>query len=347
MASAERSQQPIFVGGTGRSGTTVMGRLIQSHRDYCKPASENKLIVERYGLRTLVDELSDGADYRSNDHTIKNFIQFAARLRSPAFKDPGAQRLYRAANYLSAKIARRGLPVATVARLVPFLDYSRFSLGWFFRFDHYDACIDWLLDRLVADTDPDGVVDFDGRVAPVYIPVTLERSALIGICREFLDRLYAPHIESSGAQGWTDDTPFSVLYQDFLFELYPDARLIHMVRHPMDVFTSHMEQPWASSDPERTLLRLERLYARMIAQEQAVPDPRVLTLRLEDVSEDWPSHKRSVLDFCRLPEDGLDGSVEFRTSGFGKWRTALPDAVKRAALQRLSFAITHYDYPSD
>jgi len=53
---------PIFIGGTGRSGTSIMGKFLNSHCSLVRPVSENKLIVEEGGIRSLVDNLSRDYD---------------------------------------------------------------------------------------------------------------------------------------------------------------------------------------------------------------------------------------------------------------------------------------------
>lgn len=338
------TKPPIFVGGTGRSGTTVMGKLIASHRDYCKPAGENKLIVERFGLRTLVDELSAGFDYKSNHHTIRNFVDYAGILRKPGFRDDRTALAARIAIKIARLATRRQVTPKAIHDRFPSLEFTRHAIGHLFGLEHYDACVARFLQHVAPDVDTQGVFDTEGALRPVYTPATFDRDALVKMCRDFIEDLYAPHIRKTGTQGWCDDTPFSILYAPFLFELFPDARIIHMMRHPMDVFASHLEQPWASSDPERTVLRLQRLYERLVAEDAGGRDDRIMLVRLEDVPTDQDRVLGEVCDFCGISKDGFDGAISFRKDSFWRWKRDLPGDIQTMALRRLSFAMEHYGY---
>lgn len=52
---SNRRRPPIFVGGTGRSGTTVFARLLGSHPDIFSLRWESQFIVARFGLIELVE----------------------------------------------------------------------------------------------------------------------------------------------------------------------------------------------------------------------------------------------------------------------------------------------------
>ena len=46
---------PVFIGGTGRCGTTVMANYLASDSNFYLPTHENKLFVEQDGFLDLID----------------------------------------------------------------------------------------------------------------------------------------------------------------------------------------------------------------------------------------------------------------------------------------------------
>ncbi len=190
---------------------------------------------------------------------------------------------------------------------------------------------------------------FSRLVRPLYTAATRDRDELIGFSRQFLENLYlenlyAEALEQTGASTWCDDTPFNVLHARFLLELFPNAAIVHMVRHPMDVFASYMEQTWTPTDHKRTLLRLENAYSALIRNEKEVGADKMLVIRLEDACDSFHDMKDRLSDFCQISPSGFDGSVHFRSNKIGTWREKLPQEVQAAARDRLGLAIEHYGY---
>jgi hypothetical protein len=60
----ETSLPPLLVGGTGRSGTTITGRLLGEHRDYYMIPFEVRFLSDRHGLGDLVAGRSSLAAFR-------------------------------------------------------------------------------------------------------------------------------------------------------------------------------------------------------------------------------------------------------------------------------------------
>lgn len=66
----------------------------------------------------------------------------------------------------------------------------------------------------------------------------MPRSAVMGAAREMVSRLMGEYARAKGKRRWAEKTPDNVLYVDFLLELFPEARIIHLVRDGLDVAVS-------------------------------------------------------------------------------------------------------------
>lgn len=335
------AERPIFIGGTGRSGTSVMARLIASHRDVTLPAHENKLIAERFGLVSIVDELSSGFDWKSNHVTITNFMYWADVLRQPGFRNSRVARLHRVADRISKKITRRRIEPEFVCRKLPFLEYSLHAIGQGYGLEHYDKCIGNFLKIIVKHVDQTGIFDTEGVSRPFYISATADRGALIEASKNFLAELYGKPMRLKGAERWCDDSPINVARVQFLSELYPNSSIIHMVRDPRDVLTSYLEQSWVSNEPEITLERLARSYENVIKAEAS---GIVIRVRLEDLVNHHDAEVDRIFDFVKLDKGGFDFSGAIRGESLGRWRTGLSPELQRQVHERLGFAMEHFGY---
>lgn len=56
--------------------------------------------------------------------------------------------------------------------------------------------------------------------------------------REFVDHLFSDFARLQGKTRWAHKTPDDCLFVDFFVRLFPEARYIHIVRHPLDVALS-------------------------------------------------------------------------------------------------------------
>lgn len=337
---------PVFIGGTGRSGTSVMGDFLSTHPDIVLPVRENKLIIENHGLRMLIDQLSDGFDYKSNHYAVARFLEFAALSRISGFQDHRVQLVWRAANKITRTLFRKTLSPFMISRMLGANPYGAHPIGDRFGLDHYDACIEAFSAKLIADVDKEGVFVAEGFVRPVYMASTFERETLLIWAREFLSNLNSKALAESGARTWCDDTPSNAHFADFLLELYPEAKIVHMVRDPRDVLASFLEQPWVSPDISRTVLRLCNAYRRLIEVEGRLGSTRFLTLRLEDMCGNFEATKARLCDHCGISSEGFDGSVHFRQSRIGTWQRKISAEQHARITKDLAFALDHFGYGS-
>lgn len=60
---------------------------------------------------------------------------------------------------------------------------------------------------------------------------------------EFIDRFFAVYSESREKPRWAEKTPRNVLHLDFVFEHFPNARFVHMIRDGRDTICSLRTHP--------------------------------------------------------------------------------------------------------
>lgn len=96
-----------------------------------------------------------------------------------------------------------------------------------------------------------------------------------------ISALYEAYGGPRGATVVGDKTPGYVDHARTLGEHFPQAKFIEMVRHPLDVVCSLMDQPWGPNDPAAAAIWWDRSQ-RAIARSGMSAD-RLLIVRLEDL----------------------------------------------------------------
>jgi hypothetical protein len=144
------------------------------------------------------------------------------------------------------------------------------------------------------------------RTVGRYYP---QREELIGVLRDFIDELFGGAVHRSGKRTWCEKTPLNLLSIPFLWELFPEARVVVMVRHPRQVVGSYQDQPWAPSSLEDVLGWLEPIYRRWLAQRPGLlNDARYVEVRgasaTRAASSRTQTTSRRVAHVCLSPGSG-------------------------------------------
>ncbi len=113
---------------------------------------------------------------------------------------------------------------------------------------------------------------------------------------------------ASDAVRITDKMPINYLGVGAIRLMLPDAKIIHVVRDPVDtclscfmsLFTGHQDATYDLAE----LGRMYRAYARLMAHwRSVVPRDRLFEVRYEDLVADTEAQARRLVEFCDLPWD--------------------------------------------
>ena len=267
---------PIFVAGTGRSGTSQLADIIGEHPQIHRIPIETHFIVDPGGLRDLADALTIRYDPYVGDDALRRLSDIlTVRLVGRRDRDRGYT--------VPAAIGERHYWDA-VGRLWSELVASTFdesvpAAG----FGHAD----W----------PAGPVEPQSyrRAVPRYFS---DRRELLEILRRAVDTMFGGAAADTGKPTWCEKTPFNLLCMDFLWELVPEATIVHIKRHPVAVVASHVDQPWAPPTVDGALAWLKPVYDRWLAWKTTVDltGKRYVEVRAEDLAANWPEQRRALFE---------------------------------------------------
>lgn len=301
VASSERNPEMIFVGGTGRSGTTQLAAIIGQHPSVWHIPTETRFLVDPGGLQELVPSLSSA------------YTPFH-----------GCDALSRFRRLLTCDVAGRPTPDAL----------SHVDLTAIFGADRY---ADWSERFLTALT----WYTFNERsIRRTVGRYFAERHDLVAVCRSYVDELFAAGAGAHGKPMWCEKTPNNMLAMPFLWELFPETHVVHIVRHPVQVAASHLSMEWAPDEIAGVCNWLEPMYRCWLGS-AAASDPRCVQLRLEDLAENWPKQRRQLFERLGLPD--AETGLEVSADRLAHWApiTAGDEVYAR---NRLGFAIDALGY---
>jgi hypothetical protein len=253
---------PIFVGGTGRSGTTIAGELLGARADVALVPCELRFHVDSAGL----------PDLAAGEITVD---RFARRLRRVWWERP------------SSRNGPRGLGVIATR------PQMRQAIGR-------------LRERHPEDP--------------------------WGACGAFMDEMIRPFARTAGATTWAEMSPPNACRMDSLCRMFPNARIVHMVRDGRDVASSVTRRHWGPNDIESALAWWADQLIRIHEANERVDAARVITMRVESlVGPRRESEYNRLLDFLgRQPDPGMraffDDRITVGRSHPERWRMGLEPA---------------------
>lgn len=184
-----------------------------------------------------------------------------------------------------------GLPGLLVGRVTPEEFASRMRGHWWQRIDTSgrEAGLDQIATRELFDA---ALEEFEHAVRgdPAGAGATLVR------------RLLGAVADAEGKPCWVEMTPLTALNATSLLRLFPDMKIVHMVRDGRDVAAS-VARLWGW-DPDEALEWWLRRVRRVFVEQRALPAGTMLTLRLERlVVSDRERSYAALLEFLRLEDE--------------------------------------------
>lgn len=312
---------PFFVGGTGRCGTSQLTRVLGDHPHVHAVEWESRFLIDPGGFEDLVRALTVAyTPFHADDALARLAWLLNVRLTGHS------QEVFRGWG-LAEELGTERYRTA-VGRL-----WQR--LAWY----EFDEPVPPLGREPGLDLGP-GEPRVHRRVMARYFP---ERAELTGILREFTEGLFGAAAEAAGKPTWCEKTPFNLLSAPFLLELFPGATVVVIMRHPVHVAASHLDQPWAPSTVDGVLGWLEPIYRRWLAQRPALlRDPRYVEVKAETLAEGWPDSRKEL--FARLALPDADTANTFAAGRLVGRRGRLSDTGQAEVVSRLGWAAEELGY---
>jgi hypothetical protein len=280
---------PLFSGGSGRSGTTVIVNLLKSHPEiHSSLPREIKYLTSRYGL---VD-LNFGRSMRLEE----DFRGMRNNFLASANKRIGKRKEDIFLAYLKSKWwseeGKKGKPRG-----------------------------------LVQGVTEEQLAEILSRFRSTY------EKNLLTASRELFYDLSACQFKKDTVRYFADSTPVNTMQAHLIYQLFPNALFINMIRDGRDVAYSVSKENWGPRDPFKALKWWGN---RVLVSHQSLsqlPDEQHLEIRLEElISSDREAQYLKILNFLDI-SDHLSMreffNVEMRAEKIsqGEWKQKVSDSI--------------------
>ena len=308
--------KPIFIGGAGRSGTTILKKVLQQHSNIVTIPNELRIIIDPDGILDLFSALTERWSVNRADLAIHRFDS----LISNCLKEPFIPRIVR-------RLTRYKLwPLTTQG-------YCRILSG--FGDDYVRSRTDMLMDELISHQSSAQMIQTPPyQLRPtVYESGPFVKEDLVELLRCYINDLYCNLPGKKGATYWLDDTPLNILHAEELTVLFKDMRLIHIYRDPRDVVSSYITQSWGGDDWEQVAMRVAGIYKQWHWIRTKLSSKQFIEVSLEELSANPKRMLQNICDHIGIDfEEGLL-NIKLDKTNSGRWKKEIPptalDTVNR------------------
>ena len=281
--------KPVFVGGTGRSGTTVVGDLLGLHQDIRTSVPiEIKFLANKSGLLQLVF----GRDTPDIEKKIA-LLDLRSRLRRykrkrEKFKKIQAEFLDRIWNTwwdIDAPPPHgRGLQSGITKQQ---------------------------LEKLLA------TLIFELRINRVWA------------ARRFMRNFISSQAAHRGQKYWVETTPLNIAQGQRILKIFPNALFINMVRDPRDVIASLLTKNWGPTTPLEGIEWIQKRLIDAHHALRTIPAKQQITIALEDLAINKREQSyQSLLTFLGLQDDPamrafFETELTPQAATSGRWKSEI------------------------
>lgn len=293
-----------LVGGTGRSGTTILVKIFSRHPDVAS-VPEWRFLIDPDGIVDFYATCQAWSPYHY-DLKVKRLERV---LRKVAVRHPLSRFFW--------VLQRWGISRNVSWKLLP--QYFGPSVV-----DHcpgFLALIDALMDKLVA-FQYDG--SWEGMKALERKKITYnsfpEKEKLGKVLGDFLREVVQRVIKHDGGSLYLEKNTWNILWFDKILELLPEARMVHIYRDPRDIVASFTKQTWMPSDPRKSARICKDLIERWRDIQKRVPGDSFMEISLEALTTDPESVLRSICRFWGVPWHQSLLDIDLSKSHAGRWK---------------------------
>ena len=295
---------PVFVGGTGRSGTTVVGDLLGNHSKIrTSTPIEIKFLTNKSGLVDVVFGYSSEIEKSAGKVSIFNFRTYRKR------KEKERERFSKILAEFNKFIWEKWWDIDAPP------PHGRGLTSGIAKTD-----LENLLQRLERD-----------------LKISRKWAA-----RRFMTAFISKQFEAGDEIYWVETTPMNIPEANQLQELFPNALFINMVRDPRDVIASLLTKKWGPTSALEGLDWVEkRLVAGHDALTAIKPEKKV-TIALEDLAiKNREATYKKLLDFLKISDEPAmqDFFTQSMTPGAatsGRWKDEIDSAEFSAGYEALT-----------
>lgn len=296
----------LFISGSGRSGTNIIKDIFGKHPKVGVLPFEYRFTIDPNGVVDFYNSYTTSWSPFLASKRIKNFIGF---LRSLSERD---EQLYvKSKDILGTHNQGLGL--------TPY-PYHGWELNK--AFPGYEEFVNLLEKELVGAKYPAVWPGADPLIKNHHMLYgsPLSKQDLLPLLNNFLSKCISAYLSSNKKELFVEDNTWSILFADDLKDLFPDSKMIHVLRDPRDVIASMIKQRWTPSNLKDVVLYYKEIMNVWLTKRKHLPDNFLIEIKLERLID---KKEKTIKDMCNFAEVNFDKNmlnIDLSKSNSGRYK---------------------------
>ncbi len=297
-----------LIGGSGRSGTTILSKIFSMHPQFVN-VPEWRFLIDPDGIIDFYCSYENWSPYHF-DLKLKRLEKLLYQTSSSNI----FEKLIRYFDQFLIKYSGNNLKLSPRYTGISVLDFS----------PNYLILVNQLIDEL-RDFEYYGewVGLSGGYTRNLSYSSTMDRREINLILRKFLLSVMSDVTKHQSKINYLEKNTWNILWFDKIQELLPESKMVHVYRDPRDVVTSFAQQTWMPSDIIKSAKVYRDLLNRWEKVKTRVKPETYMEISLESLVKDPISITKDICYFW-----GVDWSkelldIDLSKSNSGRWKNEL------------------------
>ncbi len=296
-----------LIGGTGRSGTTILSKIFANHPKICN-VPEWRFLIDPDGI---IDFYTSG-DAWSPYHYDLRVKRLFALLKNVSHQQYNSKFLF-----ILEKLGLISHIPFSLLPSYPFSEASKFC-------PNFDSFCNELKNELVRfkfKGSWEGMPQFTRR--EMFFTLNKSKENLGGSLSNFLRKIIDDVKAHQNAEYYLEKNTWNILWFDKILELLPDAKMVHIFRDPRDVVSSFSKQKWMPTDIIQSSIIYNELIQNWENVKKKVPSESFMEISLESLVEKPEIILRNICKFWHLPWSDSLLDIKLTKANKGRWETEI------------------------